>query len=49
MYRNRNAAKGQGLGKKRKLFNGALLSNLRGRSSDEALQRIGQMCLIEIS
>ena len=36
------------LEKNAKLFNHAFLSDLRGRFADEALQRISQMCLIEI-
>jgi hypothetical protein len=43
------AAKGKSLGKKRKLPNRAFPIDLRWRSSDEALQRIGQMRLIEVA
>jgi hypothetical protein len=48
-YLDHNAAKGHCLGKKRKLVWLAYTSNLSRRLPEEALERVGQMRLIEIA
>src|ERR687894_2023198 len=49
LRRNHRAGRGRSLGKKRKLYVGAPPGDLRGRPPDEALERVGQVRLIEVA